>query len=84
MAAAVTEESFEDCWFSEEHVMSESGIVMGKEVLCELILNKIRKIQKSKARADSNAVCKGLSQGSWPRRKSCSDVFGLYVSHQNN
>ncbi len=62
MAAAVTEESFEDCWFSEEHVMSESGIVMGKEVLCELILNKIRKIQKSKARADSNAVCKGLSK----------------------
>eukprot|EP00794_Sanderia_malayensis_P003824 gene3824-4356_t len=62
MAAAVTEESFQDCWFSEEHVMSESGIVMGKEVLCELILNKIRKIQKSKARADSNAVCKGLSK----------------------
>ena len=62
MAAAAIAESFADIWPDEEQVISESGIIMGREELEELILDRIRKIQKNNHRADSNVVCKGLSK----------------------
>ena len=47
MAAAVIADSFTDTWPSEEQIISENGILMGKEKLEELIINvRIRRIQK--------------------------------------
>ena len=62
MAAAAITDSFADIWPEEEQIISESGIIMGKEELEEIILDRIRKIQKNNHRADSNVVCKGLSK----------------------
>lgn len=67
MAAAAIAESFAGIWPDEEQVMSESGIIMGREELEELILNRIRKIKKKQQSSRLKCGVQGPKQSSWPR-----------------